>query len=515
MKKVKKLVSLVLIVVLTFLLIPFYLTVDAVSIGVKGENEEEINPNFIVDEGTLTISEVDSNDTFKAYKLLDSFYNESTNEITYKFTEDFESFLLQSENNNDLTVDEYFAKTSGDNYGQTFNSSTIDVLVSEYTTYIRSNNIGGIDMETNGNNASATVECGAYLVLPDVTYNVYAVMLGNVFYQAENGEWVLKNANIVAKKDDIKFMNFVSRLDAKYLLDNINSFNDAYSFIYSQQVTSEDSFFIGEEYTTIVGGEIYYPTNSINKKFLYEIEHAEGIKINLDYGIIIMDEYDAEYLTINDSKVYKGDIEQGSITVEDNKIILDMYNFRVNANSLWIYVAYRTKLAEDANIGTIGNKTTAKFTYATDPYSLDTTHTISVDSTVYTYGLKINNFGDEEQTSKLTGSIFEIYLDSDLSTKIGEVNIADGIGTFVGLAEGTYYVKQSKVAAGYTLFGEVLEVNIDNSSDYIEIDIINNKSWFLPSTGGIGTIIYTVIGLGIVGIASIFLVKYRKSTVNM
>ena len=46
---------------------------------------------------SLTINNVSSSDTFYAYKIIDVFYNTSTNVVTYEFTLDFKTFLAQSD----------------------------------------------------------------------------------------------------------------------------------------------------------------------------------------------------------------------------------------------------------------------------------------------------------------------------------------------------------------------------------------------------------------------------------
>lgn len=510
----KKIISMLLVVMLIAVQLIPTLNVEAADINVIGQNQQNLDPTLIIDEGTITVTGVDSNDTFKAYKLLDAFYNEQSNEIRYDFTTEFNTFLQQSNNHNGLTVDDYFAKTSGSSTGKPYADSTLDILVSEYTTYIRNNNINGINMTTSGTSASVTVPSGAYLVLPDETMNVYAVMVGNVVYEVQDGNWVLKNSNIVAKKTDILSINFITTLEPEWLRENIKNINDAYGLVYNSQAVKEKSFKLGEEYTNIVAADVRYPANVINEKFKIEIEIDEGISVN-EEEMFLLEEYNGNWLTVEDSKIYSGNEVVGTCLLVDNKIIVEYDKFNAYYHDYykgkWIYIFYRSSLNENAVVGGDGNKTQAMFTYANDPYDMNSQHTISIEpTTVYTYGLKINNYGDEDKTKKLNGSVFDIYSDSDLTTKIGSVNIEDGTATFIGLAEGTYYLKQIKSASGYKLLADTLEFEVSKTLDYTTMDIVNTENGFLPSTGGIGTIIYTLIGLLVIGISSVFVIKYKK-----
>ena len=51
------------------------------------------NSKFVTDTGLLSVTGVQSGDQFRAYKILDTYYNASTNIITYEFTTDFKAFL--------------------------------------------------------------------------------------------------------------------------------------------------------------------------------------------------------------------------------------------------------------------------------------------------------------------------------------------------------------------------------------------------------------------------------------
>lgn len=137
----------------------------------------------------------------------------------------------------------------------------------------------------------------------------------------------------------------------------------------------------------------------------------------------------------------------------------------------------------------------------------------------------------------------------DLLTEDGKVIASatsdeQGNITYPRLDEGTYYIKETKSPAGYTLLAEAIKLEIianedaqgrasdgtfkmrvndkeivaatgehttriDQAEGKAIIAIANQKGFALPLTGGMGIIIYLMIGgIGILGIS---LILYKKS----
>ena len=161
---------------------------------------------------SLTINNVSSSDTFYAYKIIDVFYNTSTNVVTYEFTLDFKTFLAQSDIYKSLTISDYYNLTSGDIMsGSTQTSSTLDKLVSKYSLYKMHHGIDTHYMTTSGTTASASLNSGVYLVLPNSTQRIYAVMVGNLTPNASNGSWVINDFTINAKVSDASAVKYIGK----------------------------------------------------------------------------------------------------------------------------------------------------------------------------------------------------------------------------------------------------------------------------------------------------------------
>ncbi len=212
----------------------------------------------------------------------------------------------------------------------------------------------------------------------------------------------------------------------------------------------------------------------------------------------------------------------------------------------------------------VGNENTATLTYSnniiptdtTNPNNgkTETTNDITDDATVYSFAIEINKTG-EDGTTALSDVTFEMYKKvatgttgalteaeyeaaglSDPGTgnawlKVnGTTLTTDGNGqaTQTGLANGTYYLVETKTNEGYNLLSKPLEVEvnveyIDSQGNYVavtddtatvNVNIKNSKGFTLPITGGAGTLIFTLIGCVLVGGGAIILFRLKKKPQN-
>lgn len=130
---------------------------------------------------------------------------------------------------------------------------------------------------------------------------------------------------------------------------------------------------------------------------------------------------------------------------------------------------------------------------------------------------------------ELTVIFADFHATADMSgEKVSEVTTGeDGKAVFYGLAYGTYYLVETKAPAGYNLLTEPITVEINayshltgdaaaDDEDQQTVDntihVINTK-FILPETGGMGTTLFTVIGVVIIAAACILLFSNRKKRV--
>lgn len=85
---------------------------------------------------------------------------------------------------------------------------------------------------------------------------------------------------------------------------------------------------------------------------------------------------------------------------------------------------------------------------------------------------------------------------------------SDGKIVIDGLAYGTYFLEETKApqveGKNYRLLQEPEKFVVNADSHKSEIEIENHEGSSLPKTGGAGTILFTVVGLGLMGVAAKF-----------
>lgn len=497
--KIKNKLKIVLLFLFSLHIGILYVNAASFSVGTI-HGTEDTNSLIITDTKTLTVTNVSEDDTLTAYKIIDAFYNPTSNVVYYEFTSDFSAFLSSSLEYRSLTLEVYQKLTSGDiTNGSISTESSLDTLVSSYAGYIKENNIVGTDLAKNGTTRTANLPLGSYLVLPKVSNRIYAVMVGNLAITEENSTWVASNATIVAKATNPGIVT-------KTISGNKET----------------DSSYIDHDITYNITGTVpQYPSNATNKKYMITDTMSSGLTFS---GISSM--------SITDGSTRLNISTNGTVTDSSGNtvanIILNNQTISIDFNldyikSTQITLTYKAKLNDSAVVGSSGNTNSAILTYSNDPYGTGTANTDGVSTTMYTYGIEVFKYSGTNKTALLSGVEFELYSNASLTTKLGTLTTnEEGIALFKGLPSGTYYLKETKAPKGYEIPDAAIAVNVananaeesNNNPGYYRIEISNTKNMFLPFTGGIGTYAYTIIGLSIIVIAVIIFIIYRKRRGN-
>ena len=491
----KKRILSLLVAIFTFGLV---LNVDAASIT-TGSTKGTVDTNsyIVTNDAALMVTNAPVSDTLAAYKILDTFYNASTNVITYEFTSNFKAFLASSSTYKNLTVDEYYNLTSGDiTSGSTRTSSTLDRLASAYASYVKTNSVIGADLTYDaGEGATGTVlPAGAYLVLPKVTNSVYAVMVGNIIPTANGNDWTINDATIVAKVANASVVKSVGSIE---------------------HVTG--TYDIGEEFSYfLVGGVPQYPTNATNKVYTMKDIIGAGLDFSAISNFVVKDGETSLLVKSDGTVVNAAGNTVATITISGKNLTIA---FNVDyVTSTTVTVEYKAKLNNSAVLGDTGNLNSATLTYSNDPYGTGTITSNVAQTSVFTYGVEVLIYANGDKSKVLSGVKFEVYSDASLTNKLGEITTdSTGRGRLPGLAEGTYYLKQVSTASGYTLAKDAIaiKVKLEGSTPgsvegYYEAEVAAFEAGTLPFTGGPGTILYTVIGMITIVSAILLFVLYAR-----
>ena len=367
-------------------------------------------------------------------------------------------------------------------------------------------------------------------------YNYYGALIGNAIFVVENGTWTLPNCEVTYKNaENFAFTQIVNI--------PINNFIEDYKKLNESDVGTDMELYNNKEYT------MYIAMSEANK--IYKDDNQK-LQITLPEGVTLADSNDLNniynidgemrgiYQATSDGKLLDAPREDGTqsvfATVKTEDVESETDDGTTITNKVititptgeapdMVLFGIRIKLNDDKEklvFGLDGNVIKTDFTFTVDPYTDPvTTKTLNLENKALTYGLQISN-KSQSDNSYLSGAVFGIYTDANCSdeTKVGELNINETVddkpvGRYAGLPSGTYYVKQLKASSGYKLSSTVASVTIDSSNKgYFTLEVENARMGLLPSTGGLGTIFYTLIGLIVIGIGSYAVVKYSKKQIN-
>lgn len=254
-----------------------------------------------------------------------------------------------------------------------------------------------------------------------------------------------------------------------------------------------------------------------------------------------------------------------------------------------LVITYTATVSNDAVVGGKGNSNNAKLTYTNkinthDSPAAPSTNTIEDSAVMYSFGIKVVKTA-ENGTTALPGVVFDLYREA----KTGETSIVDaetvkkagldstkswilvksGLTTNAsgiidtsdstnatnythGLANGDYYLVETKTVDGYNLLTKPVEVKLDvtatttwqktnvydasgnlvkhgtvtkttfthtsNNGDATKTElavakVVNRKGFTLPVTGGFGTLLFSGIGVLLVlaGVGVLFSLKKKSN----
>ena len=258
------------------------------------------------------------------------------------------------------------------------------------------------------------------------------------------------------------------------------------------------------------------------------------------------------------AKNYHSDASNQDLTLSIENVKTCAANLDLNKGAT-ITVTYTAHLNDKAHVNTAGgttttdNKNSVYLTYSNNP-RINTSVGQTPESEVYVFTYQLNNTKYKNSVAdenKLEGAGFRLYSDAacndaqeiklkqnedgtysrDFSTegKGVEMKSADD-GTFnvKGLDAGTYYLKETTTPTGFNtcpvttvvIKANHTENNVDltgstiNGEDVgasgLSTTIVNKQGTTLPSTGGMGTTLFYVIGGGLMVAAIVLLVTKKR-----
>ena len=248
---------------------------------------------------------------------------------------------------------------------------------------------------------------------------------------------------------------------------------------------------------------------------------TEGLTLNADSFEITVG--DTAVATTNYTIKTTGLTDNCTFEIEFNKA----YTATLEKNTV-ITVKYTATVNEKAIVDS-GVENEAKLQYGNT-----TSQTTTVKVTNYDFDLvKIDEVGKQLEGAQFklydaSGEEVKLVLDTDEETgetfyrpiKVGETAvkyIEAGSIKVKGLEKGTYYLEETQAPIGYNQLTERVEVELNGDlTGTSAIKVENTTGSQLPSTGGMGTVLFITIGsLMVLGFGVLLVTKLRLSKMSI
>lgn len=457
-------------------------------------------PALAATQGTLTIKGAEDGATSTVYKVADAVYSGADFQ-GYAWNANAASFAKTYESGKyaDITAFEALADDSAEAV------AFYDAL----TAGVRAGSVTLDKADTVNGNGTATLDAGTYLIVTTgSTGYVYKSASVTIDATAQNADVTkeLKRTPVELKKD---FANGDKQILGLQVGDSVSFNLDA----------------------TVP----QYPSNATSKYFQVSDTLSKGLTFNNDVKV----------LGTKDGKAYAElpasayELVTNGATRPDGKtavtFAVKFKNGEVKGYT-GVRVQYSATLNSDATVSPVdGNPNAATLDYNNDPY--DENHWQPKDDKEKVYSFGVHVVKTDAATGKALANVgFELYRgekaggdaikfvvkdgayvvataadaqDQTLTTTVktdanGELNVK-------GLGTGKYTLKETEPAAGYesnkgkTFAVELVDANNDGKLDsnvdtnIAELGVKNVSGFQLPVTGGIGTAIFTGVGVVLMG----------------
>lgn len=469
MKHARKLTSLLLALVMVFAL--------AVTVAAEGT-------------GSITVDNPIEGQNYTAYKIFDVVYDGAKKNYSYTIKDTSEWYQTVSGYTTGLTLTKV-----GDTTSNTYVVTTTDAFSpAAFADALKkaldadSTAFNGTSLTRNGTQATATVN-----------------ELGYYFVTSTNGalcNLTTTNPHItIHDKNDMPF----------------------------EKTAPETSVEVGQTVNYTIKGKVPDYTGFKTYTYLITDTMSEGLTFKKDVKV-----------TVNGTDVTTACPPTYDVEKNANKftVSIPVKSYPIGTE---ILVTYSAVVNENAVAVVSTNE--AKLTYSNDPTTDETKESQPQKKEVYSAKIVIDKFETDNENKKLPDAKFVLYKKAPTETDPNAIqyykkwantdttkavswvnNIAEatevttdnkGAASFEGLADGTYYLVETKAPAGYNQLTGPKEVTVagsttDTTKLSIKAEVANSAGTLLPSTGGMGTTVFYVLGAVLVVGAGVLLVTKKR-----
>lgn len=450
------------------------------------------------EKGKITINNAVSGVTYKFYRIMEIESHTSDSPYTgvvYKANTEWKTFLNDSQwktyfkVNADDTVTVLSKEADNGAFAKKFAEEAAGAVSGKTVDY---------SVKATGSKVEQEVDLGYYLVVPEGWTGVSPVVcsLGTTNPNVTINE---KNGKPTIDKKVKEGSDFGETNDA--------AIGDYVEF----QLT-----------INVVDGtpENYVAHDTMSAGLTFVNEGAHSLSITRNDGTLESSNYQVVTEGMTDKCTFEVKFNDGVLRTNDKVVI-----------------TYWAKINEKAVVGNAGNTNSAILKYGTNGEATcnpTTTHVWSFDVHKYTgentalAGAKFKVWNsDKSKTAYFkydaTAKVYKFAGWTAVEGAVYEFTTPDdGNIAFEGLDSGTYYLEEIEAPKGYNKLNDAIKFTIADEKASVKgqvsydtdstgtIKVLNNAGTTLPTTGGIGTTVFYLIGGGLMVAAAVLLIAKKR-----
>ena len=356
------------------------------------------------------------------------------------------------------------------------------------------------------------VEDGFTLVVVDIpftemednslTYDTYPLAI--IHSEKEIITVCLKNSRILTDFINGRIKSFFSFKKSRFILQILNRIS-TYYLIYLRQIDKKSVMIEKRLHKSMKNRELIQ-LHSLEKSLVY---FSTSLKANEDYTTNKADDgkYTIEFTknTIGTSNTNAGK----KVEVQYKAIVTSEEGYTNTANTS----RNETEMGKTEVKGYTGTITLTK--YAEDGKTILKGAEFKLYKATKDKVKEENSGVSALRFIKLGDGIYKLALADNEATSTDTLVAVNGTLTVKGLDEGTYWFEETKAPEGYSINVDGASATIKESKDKnvtVPTSLKDTKLSALPSTGGIGTTIFTIAGCLIMVTAAGLFFASRKRT---